>query len=117
MRDLRNLQATSADKESLAGIARSYLYTASLQELERRRGTAGADALLASFCVKGRGDSFDYDELEQISGIEPAADFLDALSTACQLSIVTSFGDSSTDTLQRRYTIHSLLYDFTCGIS
>jgi hypothetical protein len=117
LRDLRYLQAASGGEEGLAESARSYLYTASLQELERRRGTAGADALLASFCIKGRGDSFDYDELEQISGIEPATDFPATLSTACQLSIVTSFGDWSTDELQRRYTIHSLLYDFTCGIS
>ncbi|ADJ44192.1 hypothetical protein AMES_2369 [Amycolatopsis mediterranei S699] len=117
LRDLRDLRAASGGGEGLAETARSYLYTASLQELERRRGTADADALLASFCVKGRGDSFHYDELEQISGIQPAAGFLATLSTACQLSIVTSFGDGSIDQLRRRYTIHSLLYDFTCGMS
>jgi hypothetical protein len=32
------------------------------------------------------------------------------------LSVITSFGDPTRATLDRNYTIHSLLYDFTCGL-
>jgi NB-ARC domain-containing protein len=115
MQDLRRLKDEHDDAPSLARRIRTYLYTASLQELERRCGEDAADALLATFCVKGRGDGFGYEELAEVSGIIERDQFDAVLTTACQLSIVTSFGDLSGDSLGRRYTIHSLLYDFTCG--
>jgi hypothetical protein len=113
LRSLR--QVSDKNTPNLAHRVRSYLYTTSLAELERRYGEENADALLASFCVKGRGDAFTYDELAGVSGIDDADDFAAVLTAACQLSIVTSFGDPTKTTLDRNYTVHSLLYDFTCG--
>lgn len=100
----------------LAAQVRSYLYVESLRELERRHGEQVADALLGAFCVKGRGDAFRFAELGEVSGIDEKDRFGAVLSTACQLSLITSFGDASEATLERGYTIHSLLYDFTCGL-
>jgi NB-ARC domain-containing protein len=110
---LRQLQDTPA----LAGRVRSYLYVESLRELERQHGENLADALLGAFCVKGRGDAFQFGELSKISGIKDEDEFGAVLSTACQLSLITSFGDASGGVLSRGYTVHSLLYDFTCGLS
>ena len=91
LHDLRQLR--DEHEPNLGHQVRSYLYTGSLTELERRQGEQNADALLASFCVKGRGDAFGYEELAGVSGIENARDFGNVLTTACQLSLVTSFGE------------------------
>ncbi|WP_410634873.1 NB-ARC domain-containing protein [Amycolatopsis sp. cmx-4-83] len=111
---LRELRDEAAP--DLAAQVRSYLYVESLRELERRHGEEFADALLGAFCVKGRGDAFRFAELGEVSGIDDEDGFGAVLSTACQLSLITSFGDASEATLDRGYTIHSLLYDFTCGL-
>lgn len=115
MDELRRVRSDQEGLDNLASRVRTYLYTNSLLELEHRHGEEYADALLAAFCIKGRGDAFDYDELADVSGIDDADAFASVLTTACQLSLVTSFGDVSAGVLGRRYTIHSLLYDFTCG--
>lgn len=111
LRQLRDKAATD-----LADQVRSYLYVESLRELERRHGEEIADSLLGAFCVKGRGDAFRFAELGEVSGIDDKDGFGAVLSTACQLSLITSFGDASKATLEQGYTIHSLLYDFTCGL-
>lgn len=114
LRRLRQLRDEAAP--DLADQVRSYLYVESLRELERRHGEEVADALLGAFCVKGRGDAFRFTELGEVSGIDDEHGFGAVLSTACQLSLITSFGEASEATLERGYTIHSLLYDFTCGL-
>jgi hypothetical protein len=114
LRRLRQLHEEAAP--DLADQVRAYLYVESLRELERRHGEEVADALLGAFCVKGRGDAFRFAELGEVSGIDDEDVFGAVLSTACQLSLITSFGEASEATLEQGYTIHSLLYDFTCGL-
>lgn len=116
MDEFRALPADpSGGGTSLASSIRDYLYVRSLTELERRYGVADADAIMATFCAKGKGDSFSYEDLQTMSGIaEPA--FGGVLSGACQLSLVTSFGRMNQRALDRGYTIHSLLYDYTCNV-
>ncbi|WP_173160391.1 phosphorylase family protein [Phytohabitans suffuscus] len=118
LNEFRQLGGLDDERRSLAGRLRSHLYLRSLRELERRFGAESVMALMSSFCVKGKGDMFTYDELSAVSGLANSELFSKVLTGACQLSLVTAFGDSSTPgKLDRAYTIHGLLYEFTCGQS
>jgi hypothetical protein len=84
-----------------------HLYLRSLTELERRRGEGPTRSLMSAFCATDIGDSLSYEELAQDSGLE-TEQFRQVLEDACRLALVRS------SELNRRYSIHSLLYEFTC---
>jgi len=97
-----------SQKDSLAHGARDYLFDGSLKELDRRAGSKAAHMLMAAFCVKRRGEEVDYGELKDISGLADAA-FDDVLRCGCELELIQA------SNLNQRYSIHSLLYEFTVG--
>lgn len=112
--DLVMAELTSLHSENVTGSAslaqqiREHLYVRSLEELERRAGYEGSRRLMSSFCAKDKGDAFSYAELAAISGISNQEKFDDTLTCACRLALVRS------SDMNRSYSIHSLLHEFTC---
>ena len=107
--DLGGAGHVADENIGLGRRVRDHLYAQSLEELATRFDKDLALRLMGAFCVKGKGDSMTYEELRSISEITDAHEFARILKTACRLSLVRSSDKN------RRYSIHSLLHQFTCG--
>jgi hypothetical protein len=66
---------------------------------------------MSAFCAKDKGDAFGYEELAAVSGIGEPSQFEHVMETACRLALVQP------SDMNRRYSIHSLLHEFTCRAS
>lgn len=102
LRDLKQRRA-------LGGAVRDYLYRQSLSDLERESGVDNARRLMSVFCTRLPGDSFTFDEIMDIGGFEDEDTFRTTLETAYNFALIR------THDLNRKYSIHSLLWQFTCG--
>lgn len=100
-------EGTDGAGTSLGHQVREHLYLRSLNELADRFGLV-SQKLMSSFCAKDRGDSFSYLELAAISGISEPGLFDQVLEHACRLALIRS------SDMNRSYSIHSLLHEFTC---
>ncbi|MFC5903653.1 esterase/lipase family protein [Streptomyces zhihengii] len=93
----------------LGAAVKAWLFEQSLDELARRSSHEEAVRLLFSFCANGRGGSMTYGELLAESCRPDDAGRFDSLVTsACRLGLVRASGRD------RRYSVHSLLFDHTC---
>ena len=63
-----------------------------------------------SFCPRTASEQLTYEQLRTYSGIADQAVFEQARKLACDLSLIRVSGAS----LDTRYSIHSLLWEFTC---
>jgi hypothetical protein len=87
---------------------RSYLFAQSLEELARQFDPNSAARLIASFCVKyPRGASLTFEQLRDGSQITDSAALQELIEAACRLSLIRPSDRN------RRYSIHSLLYEYT----
>lgn len=86
--------------------AKDYLFDRSLVELELVAGEDNAQTLITAFCVKRRGDEVTREELRDICGLGAAA-FDATLQAALDLGLVQA------SRLNSRYSVHSLLYEYT----
>ena len=100
-------EETESGGVSLGHQVREHLYLRSLNELADRFGPV-SHKLMGSFCTKDRGDSFSYTELAAVSGISEPGLFDQVLECACRLALIRS------SDMNRSYSIHSLLHEFTC---
>ena len=100
-------EETESAGASLGHQVREHLYLRSLNQLADRFGSFSQN-LMSSFCAKDRGDSFSYPELAAVSGISESGQFDQVLEYACRLALVRS------SDMNRSYSIHSLLHEFTC---
>jgi NB-ARC domain len=106
--ELMDLRGNGSPHGSIGEQVREHLYLRSLSQLSQQFGDDVSRQFMSSFCAKDRGDSFGYSELRAISGIPDPDMFRDVLESACRIALVRS-----TD-LNRAYSIHSLLHEFTC---
>ncbi len=90
---------------------RAWLFDQSLDELRTRSSEDDAVRLLFSFCVSGRGNSMAYKELRDESSIVEDERFEAVLEAACRLGLVRPSDRN------KRYSIHSLLYEYTCPLA
>ncbi|KPI28254.1 NB-ARC domain protein [Actinobacteria bacterium OV320] len=86
----------------------AYLFEASLSALADRVGKQNAVRLLNVFCGFAPGGSVTAAEFHERSRIPDRAEFEQARSAACRLSLVQSLDAN------RRFTVHSLLREFIC---
>jgi hypothetical protein len=94
--------------EALGSYVRRYLYEQSLDELADRFDHISAERLMASFCFAARGEALTEAELRDWCSVEGPV-FTELLETACSLALIRP------SRRNRRYSIHSLLYEFTCA--
>ncbi|MEU4806138.1 NB-ARC domain-containing protein [Actinosynnema sp. NPDC023587] len=92
--------------DGLGQRAKDHLFDRSLAELELVAGEANAQALITAFCVKRRGDEMAGEELRDICGLS-AGVFDTTLRSALDLGLVQA------SRLNSRYSIHSLLHEYT----
>ena len=105
LQELRELSASG-----IAEDLRNYLYVQSLEELETRVGKDTAKKIMNAFCPRPAGDQLSYEELQKYSETSDTEVFEAARQLACDLSLIRVSGS----TLESRYSIHSLLWEFTC---
>ncbi|MFI1393417.1 NB-ARC domain-containing protein [Streptomyces sp. NPDC020681] len=106
--DLGEGRPDSAQSDEPLGLrVRNYLFAQALAELEETHGRATVVQLIGAFGTRRAGDTFGYDDLQRISGIERDDAFAAVLRAACRMSLVRPSQVNS------RYSIHSLLYEFT----
>ncbi|MGP2436571.1 esterase/lipase family protein [Streptomyces sp. JW3] len=107
--------AALPDEAVLAGRVRGWLFERSLDELSRRSSPHDALRLLFAFCANGRGGSMTYEDLaSETVAMSPGLDkrsFDELLSSACRLNLLRP------SDMNRKYSIHSLLYEHTCPAS
>jgi len=89
----------------------SYLFEQSLGELAERSDRRSAKMLIASFCIYRRGEALDFEQLREHSGISDEASLQRLVEVACRLTLLRPSDRN------RRYSIHSLLYEYTCSTS
>lgn len=104
--DLTKLDDTG--RSALGGRVHQYLYEQSLNELAARFDQVSAQRLMASFCFVARGEALTEVELRDWSEVADAV-FDELLETACALALIRP------SQRNHRYSIHSLLYEFTCA--
>ncbi|MEH0631935.1 alpha/beta fold hydrolase [Streptomyces bottropensis] len=93
----------------LGSAVKAWLFEQSLEELARRSSRKEARRLLFSFCANGRGGAMSYEELlEESVRPDDVNRFNTLITSACRLGLVRASGRD------RRYSIHSLLYEHTC---
>ena len=97
--------------ESISEEVRNYLYMSSLKELEDLIGEQETINFMNAFCPKLPGEQLTYNQLYELSGITDKYLFDEARRFACDLSIVRISGSK----LDVKYSIHSLLWEYTCG--
>ncbi|MFJ6167236.1 ATP-binding protein [Micromonospora orduensis] len=95
----------------LAGKVRTWLFERSLDEFSDRTSKREAVSLLFSFCATGRGEAMTYDELRAASIDITEQRFSEVLEVARRLGLVRP------SDFNRRYSIHSLLYEHTCPLT
>ncbi|MEU3290543.1 esterase/lipase family protein [Streptomyces longwoodensis] len=103
------------EQAALAGQVREWLFERSLDELAQRSSQDMAVNLLFAFCANGRGGAMTYEELlSETTALDPEMDtgsFDRLLASACRLSLLRP------SDMNRKYSIHSLLYEHTCPLS
>ncbi|MFE6727849.1 esterase/lipase family protein [Streptomyces californicus] len=103
------------EQAALAGQVREWLFERSLDELAQRSSQDMAVNLLFAFCANGRGGAMTYEELmSETTALDPGLDtgsFDRLLASACRLSLLRP------SDMNRKYSIHSLLYEHTCPLS
>jgi hypothetical protein len=87
----------------------SYLFEQSLGELAERSDRRSAKMLIASFCMYRRGEALSFEQLREHSGIGNEASLQHLVEVACRLTLLRPSDRN------RRYSIHSLLYEYTCS--
>ncbi|MBP5935433.1 NB-ARC domain-containing protein [Streptomyces acidiscabies] len=93
----------------LGAAVKAWLFEQSLEELARRSSRKEARRLLFSFCANGRGGAMTYEELfEESVHSDDVNRFNTLMTSACRLGLVRASGRD------RRYSVHSLLYEHTC---
>jgi len=107
--ELTSLGGSRTQPRTLGGAVRRYLYEQSLNELARRFDRDSARRLMASFCFAPRGETLDAEELRAWSQLPKAVAFDQLLEAACGLALIRP------SQRNLRYSIHSLLYEFTCS--
>ncbi|MFG1913236.1 NB-ARC domain-containing protein [Micromonospora sp. NPDC048898] len=95
----------------LADRVRTWLFERSLDEFSERTSEREAVSLLFSFCATGRGEAMTNDELRAAS-----VDITDQRFSAV-LEVARGLGLVRPSDLNRRYSIHSLLYEHTCPLT
>ena len=105
LNDLKRVNSTG-----IAAEVKKYLYMQSLQELDNGVGEDIASRLMNAFCPRAAGDMLTYEQLYNYSSISDKEVFEKARKLACDLSLIRASGTS----LNTMYSIHSLLYEFTC---
>ena len=103
LQELKELNSASIAKE-----VKDYLYVQSLQELEQTVGEDVARQIMNAFCPSVAGELLSYEQLFRYSNITDKELFERARSLACDLSLIRVSG------LDSMYSIHSLLWEFTC---
>ncbi|WP_367130382.1 hypothetical protein [Saccharothrix sp. HUAS TT1] len=98
--------AATHTRGRLGRQVKDYLFDRSLAELELVASPDNAQALIAAFCVKRRGDEISREELRELAGLGSDA-FDTTLQAAFDLGLVQA------SRLNSRYSIHSLLYEYT----
>jgi nucleoside phosphorylase len=101
----------TATGNKLGNRVRAWLFDQSLDELRARSSQEQAVRLLFTFCVSGRGGSLTYEQLRAETDSPDDERFDDLLETACRLGLVRPSNHN------RRYSIHSLLYQYTCPLA
>lgn len=107
-RIVNEIKEASAD---LGRRVRNWLFEQSLDELALRTSRPEAIRLIFSFCANGRGGAMTYDELRKESVSPDDSRFDTLLESACRLGVVRASDRN------RRYSIHSLLYEHTCPVA
>ncbi|EWM09887.1 NB-ARC domain-containing protein [Kutzneria sp. 744] len=100
-----------AADDRLGSRVRAWLFDRSLDELRTRSSLERALGLLFAFCATGRGGALTYEELRAETGIADADAFDSVLASACQLGLVRPSNRN------QLYSIHSLLYQYTCPLA
>lgn len=108
LQELRDLNSAN-----IAASLKDYLYVQSLQELEKNVGEEITKQLMNAFCPRPAGELLSYEELFKYSRITNEELFEQARKMACDLSLIRVSGSA----LNSMYSIHSLLWEFTCGSS
>lgn len=106
LQELREVKAAG-----LASQVKDFLYVQSLKELEQAVGVETANQIMNSFCPRTAGEQLTYEQLHKYSGITDEEIFDQARKLACDLSLIRTSGGN----FDIRYSIHSLLWEFTCG--
>ena len=101
----------SVSMNPLADRVRAWLFEQSLDEFGGRTSEREAVSLLFSFCTTGRGEAMTYDELRRASADIADERFSDILEVARRLGLVRP------SDFNRKYSIHSLLYEYTCPLA
>jgi hypothetical protein len=107
--ELTSLGTGQDHHPTLGGAVRRYLYEQSLDELASRFDRHSAQRLMAAFCFAPRGETLDAGELRAWSELPDRAAFDQLLEAACGLALIRP------SQRNLRYSIHSLLYEFTCS--
>jgi hypothetical protein len=89
--------------------AQAHLFEQSLEELAARSDRRSATMLIASFCMHRRGEALSFEQLREHSGISDEAGLQHLVEVACRLTLLRPSDRN------RRYSIHSLLYEYTCS--
>ncbi|WP_052744715.1 ATP-binding protein [Micromonospora sp. HK10] len=95
----------------LADKVRTWLFERSLDEFSDRTSKREAVSLLFSFCATGRGETMTHEELRAASIDITDQRFSEVLEVARRLGLVRP------SDFNRRYSIHSLLYEHTCPLT
>lgn len=101
--DMKEVSSTS-----LGTKLKEFLFVQSLMELEQRTNRDYALQLMNAFCPSIAGEKLTYQKLFEYSGIDNQNLFDTVLQLACSLSLIRVSG------LESMYSIHSLLWEFTC---
>jgi hypothetical protein len=108
MTELTSLRGADTGPLPLSNRVRRYLYDSSLNELATRFDRTAVENLMASFCFAARGETVSYDDLYSHSSMTDNVAFADLIETAHRLALIRP------TELHRRYSIHSLLYEYVC---
>ncbi|OLR92905.1 ATP-binding protein [Actinokineospora bangkokensis] len=101
----------AAGEHELGGRVRTWLFDRSLDQLRESTSEQEAVNLLFSFCIGGRGGSLRYDDLRSETAAADDDRFDHILEVGCRLGIIRPSDHN------RRYSIHSLLYQYTCPLA
>jgi len=90
---------------------KDFLYMRSLEELQKSCGIQNVNKFINAFCPTPSGESLSIQNLKEYSGISNESNFYKIVEIASQLSIIRVSGGLQ----NRKYSIHSLLWNFICN--
>jgi len=90
---------------------KDFLYMRSLEELQKLCGIEDTNKFINAFCPTPSGESLSIENLKEYSGISNETDFYKVVEVSSQLSIIRVSGGLQ----NRKYSIHSLLWNFICN--